>query len=1013
MAITFVITNAGRNALVNAANTGTAPVTIAQAGLSSAAVAPSPTTANLPGEFKRIGTLSGDIVADDTIHLIVRDESSDVFTLRSIALYLADGTLFGIYGQSEILLEKSSQALMLLAVDIRFEDVAAGNISFGNANFLNPPATTERQGVVELATVAEAKAGADAQRAVTAAAARQSVLDWIGYSPVRQGGGIGQSYNVIYVGWNGSSRLKATIDNFDLGNFVFDSDVANVWRNSNDGSGSGLDADLLDGRDGSYYTNISDRLGYYPVRQGTGIGQVGSVIHVGWNGTSRLKATVDGLDLGNVVFDANLSGGILPFNGSSVARNGNHLFGPDNDGSGSGLDADLLDGRDGSYYTNISDRLGYYPVRQGTGIGQVGSVIHVGWNGTSRLKATVDGLDLGNVVFDANLSGGILALNGSSVARNGNNLWGPDNDGAGSGLDADLLDGQNGSYYANIPDRLGYYPVRQGTGIGQVGSAIHVGWNGTGRLKATVDDLDLGNVVFDANLSGSILPLDGLTVARNGNHLFGPDNDGSGSGLDADLLDGQDGSFYSNIPARLGFNPVQQGMGPGQSYNVISIGWSEAGLKASVDGVDIGNIAFDNNFSDVWRASNDGAGSGLDADLLDGQDGSYYTNIPDRLGYYPVRQGTGIGQVGSAIHVGWNGTGRLKATVDDLDLGNVVFDANLSGSILPIDGLTVARNGKHLFGPDNDGSGSGLDADLLDGQDGSYYANVPDRLGYYPVRQGTGIGQVGSVIHVGWNGTSRLKATVDGLDLGNVVFDANLSGGILPFNGSSVGRNGNNLWGPDNDGSGSGLDADLLDGQDSGYFTNIPARLGYSPVQQGGGIGQLASKIFFGWDGNRLRATVDVTDQGPLVTDAHLSGGGRDVNGAQMKRGGNHLWGPDNDGSGSALDADLLDGFQADAFTRVVSQNMAAIDGYRVFADGTKECWTRISIGQHQYATWTLPVAHESFVHPTLGCTTAGGNSEVQDNTGITAINGDPPTSISFWNADDRTITVYVRTIGR
>ena len=545
MAITFVITNAGRNALVNAANTGTAPVTIAQAGLSSAAVAPSPTTANLPGEFKRIGTLSGDIVADDTIHLIVRDESSDVFTLRSIALYLADGTLFGIYGQSEILLEKSSQALMLLAVDIRFEDVAAGNISFGNANFLNPPATTERQGVVELATVAEAKAGADAQRAVTAAAARQSVLDWIGYSPVRQGGGIGQSYNVIYVGWNGSSRLKATIDNFDLGNFVFDSDVANVWRNSNDGSGSGLDADLLDGRDGSYYTNISDR------------------------------------------------------------------------------------------------------------------------------------------------------------------------------------------------------------------------------------------------------------------------------------------------------------------------------------------------------------------------------------------------------------------------------------------------------------------------------------LGYYPVRQGTGIGQVGSVIHVGWNGTSRLKATVDGLDLGNVVFDANLSGGILPFNGSSVGRNGNNLWGPDNDGSGSGLDADLLDGQDSGYFTNIPARLGYSPVQQGGGIGQLASKIFFGWDGNRLRATVDVTDQGPLVTDAHLSGGGRDVNGAQMKRGGNHLWGPDNDGSGSALDADLLDGFQADAFTRVVSQNMAAIDGYRVFADGTKECWTRISIGQHQYATWTLPVAHESFVHPTLGCTTAGGNSEVQDNTGITAINGDPPTSISFWNADDRTITVYVRTIGR
>ena len=95
---------------------------------------------------------------------------------------------FGIYGQAAPLLEKSAQALMLLAIDIRFEDVLAANIAFGNANFLNPPATTERQGVIELATVAEAKAGGDAVRAVTPAAAKQSVLDWIGYSPVNRAG---------------------------------------------------------------------------------------------------------------------------------------------------------------------------------------------------------------------------------------------------------------------------------------------------------------------------------------------------------------------------------------------------------------------------------------------------------------------------------------------------------------------------------------------------------------------------------------------------------------------------------------------------------------------------------------------------------------------------------------------------------------------------------------------------------------------------------------------------------
>jgi hypothetical protein len=37
----------------------------------------------------------------------------------------------------------------------------------------------------------------------------------------------------------------------------------------------------------------------------------------------------------------------------------------------------------------------------------------------------------------------------------------------------------------------------------------------------------------------------------------------------------------------------------------------------------------------IWNAGNDGAGSGLDADLLDGQQGSYYTDIVARLGYTP------------------------------------------------------------------------------------------------------------------------------------------------------------------------------------------------------------------------------------------------------------------------------------------------------------------------------------------------------------------------------------------
>jgi hypothetical protein len=213
MGLTAIVTNAGRAALVNAANTGTRAVTIAQVGLSGTALAPEAGATVLPGQFKTIATLSGDVVADDTIHLIVRDESADVFTVRSLALYLADGTLFALYGQADVLLEKSAQALMLLAIDIRFEDVDASAITFGDTNFLNPPATTERQGVVELATVAEAQAGIDALRALTPQAARSAILGWL---------------------------------------------------LAQDGAGSGLDADLLDGQQGSWYTNIAARLGYVP-----------------------------------------------------------------------------------------------------------------------------------------------------------------------------------------------------------------------------------------------------------------------------------------------------------------------------------------------------------------------------------------------------------------------------------------------------------------------------------------------------------------------------------------------------------------------------------------------------------------------------------------------------------------------------------------------------------------------------------------------------------------------------
>lgn len=55
---------------------------------------------------------------------------------------------------------------------------------------------------------------------------------------------------------------------------------------------------------------------------------------------------------------------------------------------------------------------------------------------------------------------------------------------------------------------------------------------------------------------------------------------------------------------------------------------------------------------------------------------------------------------------------------------------------------------------------------------------------------------------------------------------------------------GNKIWHQGNDGAGSGLDADLLDGNDSSYYTNIPARLGYTPVNVNGSADVTISKTY-------------------------------------------------------------------------------------------------------------------------------------------------------------------------
>ncbi|CAD9219274.1 Putative phage tail fiber protein [Burkholderia cenocepacia] len=172
------ITDAGRAALVAPGNTGTNAHQVTQIGLATAAFVFKPDMTALPSELKRITTFGGDTVAKDTIHIVIQDDTADQYKLYGFGLYLDNGVLFGVYVQNDPILEKAATSMLLLAADTVFASIDVTKLVFGPTSFLNPPATTERKGVVELATQAEVDDGADDTRAVTpkTAASRYAAL---------------------------------------------------------------------------------------------------------------------------------------------------------------------------------------------------------------------------------------------------------------------------------------------------------------------------------------------------------------------------------------------------------------------------------------------------------------------------------------------------------------------------------------------------------------------------------------------------------------------------------------------------------------------------------------------------------------------------------------------------------------------------------------------------------------------------------------------------------------------
>jgi hypothetical protein len=400
-----------------------------------------------------------------------------------------------------------------------------------------------------------------------------------------------------------------------------------VWTNLNDGAGSGLDADLLDGenlvdnaatastvvgRDASgdiiarYYTSsvTNSNQGYAGQHLVNApfyntFSQTGSQYQAIVKGRCTGSTTTEIISFGNLHYvDGTQQIAFHKIRSDGTNSQAFNLSGPGgliwnagNDGAGSGLDADLLDGEN-----------------------------------------LVDGAATANTVVGRNASGDVVVnrIIATSTGRTGS-IGGSTGAGAAAGT---------------IANQSSYLEILSGNGgvTNSGGLVFHNPGVSTSVLEHVNTDVNTGYFNFRSDDTN-------WNVRINGNLAWHAGNDGSGSGLDADLLDGIDsGSIVLSRSTVLSANstdfntittPGTYTVGGNGTWTGSTNGPTSAYAYGQLVVTTNGSVVTQNYFThsltghwvrskynasdwqswqEYWTNLNDGAGSGLDADLLDGID---------------------------------------------------------------------------------------------------------------------------------------------------------------------------------------------------------------------------------------------------------------------------------------------------------------------------------------------------------------------------------------------------------
>jgi hypothetical protein len=606
------------------------------------------------------------------------------------------------------------------------------------------------------------------------------------------GGGGGGGYSEVIVG--GTSLTSDAGDPLTIAStppiqVTGDADTDTVTIGIRMGPGSNLDADTVDGKHAADFAlashshpnatttsagfmSAADKVKLDSIESGAQANQLAySVVKVGSTSVAA-QSTTDTLELE--------AGSNIALTPDAAARKVAVAVSPQ--GHTSGLDADLLDGQHASAFA---------PATHTHAPAQISPQGH-----SSGLDAdTVDG------------------KHASQFALSSHQHLPADIDPQGhtSGLDADLLDGQHASAFAPAshthpdatPTTSGFMSAADKSKLDGIQPGAEVNQNAFSRVLvgATAVEADAKTDTLELAAGSNI----SLTAdASNDKVTIAVSPQGAGSGLDADLLDGQHASAFA----------LASHSHPNATPS--SDGFMSAADKTKLDGIEAGAQVNQNAFSRVIVGStNIDAGSATDALRLIA--GANITLTPDAGNKSITIAASGGGGGGGGSGYGTVAAGSATLTADPGDTLTIQGQSPITVSgDAATDTVTIGIE---------TGSGSGLDADTVDGMHAADFAlsththpdatttasgfmSAADKSKLDGVQAGAEVNQLAySHISVGSTTVSASSKT-DTLSLvagSNIGIAANAAARQLTFSVSPQG-------------AGSGLDADLLDGLHAAAF---------------------------------------------------------------------------------------------------------------------------------------------------------------------------------------------------